>query len=450
MSDQNMIAWEKGADGVVVLTMDDPDQSANTMNELFQTSFKATVDRLEAEKDDLNGVVITSAKKTFFAGGDLHLLISAKKEDAPQITALLDGIKADMRRLETLGKPVVAAINGSALGGGLEIALSCHHRVALDAKGIEIGLPEATLGLLPGAGGVTRTVRMLGIADALLKVLLQGQRHKPAAALETGLVHELVTDPADLVVKAKEWIAANPEAVQPWDVKGYKIPGGTPSNPKFAMNLPAFPANLRKQTKGANFLAQRNILAAAVEGSQVDLDNATKIETRYLVDLVTGPVSKNMIKAFFFDLQAINKGGSRPSGFEPRAVQKVAVLGAGMMGAGIAYVSARAGIEVILKDVTAESAAKGKAYSEKLLAKAVSRGKMTQEKADEVLARITPTDSADDCAGADLVVEAVFEDPALKKKVFGEVEQLLAPDALLGSNTSTLPITGLAEGVTRP
>ena len=385
MSEKNMFGWDKGDDGVVVLTMDDPDQSANTMNELFETSFAATVDRLEAEKNDITGVVITSAKKTFFAGGDLNLLISAKQEDAAKVTELLDGIKANMRRLETLGKPVVAAINGSALGGGLELALACHHRVALDAKGIEIGTPEATLGLLPGGGGVTRTVRMLGIADALLKVLLQGQRHKPAAALETGLVDELVTDPADLLVKAREWIAANPEAVQPWDVKGHKIPGGTPSNPKFAANLPAFPANLRKQLKGANFPAQRNILAAAVEGSQVDFDTASRIESRYFVSLATGQIAKNMIQAFFFDLQAINKGASRPGGYAPRKVEKVAVLGAGMMGAGIAYVSARAGIDVVLKDVTLEAAEKGKAYSEKLVAKGVSRGKLTQEKADELL-----------------------------------------------------------------
>ncbi|MGH2601517.1 MAG: 3-hydroxyacyl-CoA dehydrogenase NAD-binding domain-containing protein, partial [Dehalococcoidia bacterium] len=450
MSEKNMFGWTQGDDGIVVLTMDDPDQSANTMNELFEKSFAATVDRLEAEKDDIAGVVITSAKKTFFAGGDLNLLISAKKEDAAKVAELLDGIKANMRRLETLGTPVVAAINGSALGGGLEIALACHRRIAVDGKGIEIGTPEATLGLLPGAGGVTRTVRMLGIADALLKVLLQGQRHKPAQALEVGLVDELVASPDELVGKAKEWIAANPEAAQPWDKPGYKIPGGTPSNPKFAANLPAFPANLRKQTKGANFPAQRNILSAAVEGAQVDFDTASKIETRYLVDLVTGQVAKNMIQAFFFDLQAINKGASRPDGYPQRLVNKVAVLGAGMMGAGIAYVSARNGIEVILKDVSQEGATQGKAYSQKLLDKAVSRGKLTQEKADEILARITPTDKVEDCAGADLVVEAVFEDPELKKRVFGETEKVLAPDALLGSNTSTLPITDLATGVTRP
>ncbi|MGH3747132.1 MAG: 3-hydroxyacyl-CoA dehydrogenase family protein, partial [Micromonosporaceae bacterium] len=254
----------------------------------------------------------------------------------------------------------------------------------------------------------------------------------------------------EMMREARAWIAANPEAVQPWDVKGHKIPGGTPSNPKFAMNLPAFPANLRKETKGANYPAQRNILSAVVEGSQVDFDTASKIETRYLVELVTGQVSKNMIKAFFFDLQAIAKGASRPDGYPQRKVNKVAVLGAGMMGAGIAYVSARNGIDVILKDVSLESAQKGKAYSAKLLDKAVSRGKLTAEKRDEVLARITPTDDPADCAGADLMVEAVFEDPALKKQVYAEVEPHFAPDALLGSNTSTLPITGLAEGVGRP
>ncbi|EWC60944.1 Enoyl-CoA hydratase [Actinokineospora spheciospongiae] len=446
---ENMIKWESDADGIVVLTMDDPNQSANTMNDTFRESFGPTVDRLEAEKDSITGVVITSAKKTFFAGGDLNQLGKAGPEDAAAITERVDEMKAQLRRLEQLGKPVVAAINGAALGGGYEIALATHHRVALDARGSEIGLPEVSLGLLPGGGGVSRTVRLLGIQSALLNVLLQGQRHKPAKAKELGLVDELVSTPEELLATAKAWVKANPEAVQPWDVKGYRIPGGTPSSPSFAANLPAFPANLRKQLKGAPMPAPRNILAAAIEGSQVDLDNATKIETQYFVDLVCGQVSKNMIKAFFFDLQAINKGNSRPDGQPKYTARKVAVLGAGMMGAGIAYSSARAGIEVVLKDVTIEAAQKGKAYSEKILAKAVGRGKLTQEKADEVLARITPTADPQDVAGVDLVVEAVFESPELKKKVFGEVEDLVAPDALLGSNTSTLPITLLSEGVKR-
>jgi 3-hydroxyacyl-CoA dehydrogenase/enoyl-CoA hydratase/3-hydroxybutyryl-CoA epimerase len=448
MSD-NMIRWEQDADGIVTLTMDDPDQSANTMNEAYSTSMHATVERLYAEQGSITGVVLTSAKKTFFAGGDLKLMSKTGKADAAAITERANAMKADLRKLELLPKPVVAAINGAALGGGLEIALACKYRIALDAKGSQIGLPEVTLGLLPGGAGVVRTVRLLGIQNALLNVLLQGQRHKPAKAKEIGLVHEVVATPEEMITGAKAWIKANPDAVQPWEVKGYKIPGGTPSNPSFAANLPAFPSNLRKQLKGANMPAPRNIMAAAVEGSQVDFDTASLIETRYFVDLLTSQVAKNMIKAFFFDLQHINSGGSRPDGYEKYTAQKALVLGAGMMGAGIAYSCARAGIEVVLKDVTLEAAEKGKNYSVKILEKAVSRGKLTQDKADEVLARITPTEKPEDAAGCDLVIEAVFEDPALKHKVFQEIESFVNPDALLGSNTSTLPITGLAEGVQR-
>jgi 3-hydroxyacyl-CoA dehydrogenase / enoyl-CoA hydratase / 3-hydroxybutyryl-CoA epimerase len=450
MTDLNMINWEQDADGIVTLTMDDPDQGANTMNETFQRSLHATVERLVTEQDGITGVIVTSAKKTFFAGGDLGLLIKATKADASRIEEESLAMKADLRRFETLGVPTVACINGAALGGGLEIALACHRRIALDAKGSEIGLPEVTLGLLPGGGGVARTVRMFGLQKALMEILLQGQRRKPAAALEIGLVDELVATPEEMFASAKAWIAANPESGQAWDVKGYRIPGGTPSTPKFAAMLPAFPANLRKQVKGAPMPAPHHIMAAAVEGSQVDFDNADRIETRYFVDLATGQVSKNMIKAFFFDLQSINKGGSRPEGFEKSTAKKAVVLGAGMMGAGIAYVCARSGMEVILKDVSLESAEKGKAYSQKLLDKAVSRGKMTEAAAATVLDRITATDNAQDAKGADLLVEAVFEDPSLKAKVYAEIEPMLAEDALLASNTSTLPITGLAAGVTRP
>jgi 3-hydroxyacyl-CoA dehydrogenase/enoyl-CoA hydratase/3-hydroxybutyryl-CoA epimerase len=269
---ENMIRWEQDPDGIVTLTMDDPDQSANTMNRRYRDSMKATVERLEAEKDRITGVVITSAKKTFFAGGDLNELIQARPEDAGEVFELSMGLKDPLRRLETLGRPVVAAIGGAALGGGCEIALACHHRIAVDAKGSQIGQPEVSLGLLPGAGGVTRTVRMLGIQTALLSVLLQGQRHRPEKAKEIGLVDELVASTDQAITKAKEWIKAHPEASQPWDVKGFKIPGGTPSSPSFAANLPAFPANLRKQIKGANMPAPKAIMAAAVEGVQVDFD----------------------------------------------------------------------------------------------------------------------------------------------------------------------------------
>ena len=447
------IKWEQDSDGIVVLTLDDPNQSANTMNRDYAESMAATLDRLEAEKDSITGVVITSAKKTFFAGGDLNDLRAAGKDDAPQLAEMVRAGKAQLRRLETLGKPVVAAINGAALGGGLEICLACHHRVALDDPKVKLGFPEVKLGLLPGAGGVVRSVRMFGIVDALMNLLMQGQEVRAGKAKEMGLVDEVVATREELVPAAKAWIKAQPAdepTVQPWDVKGYKIPGGTPSNPKLAQNLPAFPANLRKQLKGANYPAPHHIMAVAVEGAQVDFDNASEIEGRYFVDLLTSQVAKNMIQAFFFDLQRVNGDRDRPEGIEPFRAQKVVVLGAGMMGAAIAYVCAKAGIEVVLKDVSLQAAERGKSYSAGLLEKAVSRGRSTQEQADELLARITPTDDPAAADGADLVIEAVFEDPAVKAQVFGEIEPHLADGALLGSNTSTLPITGLAEGVSRP
>jgi 3-hydroxyacyl-CoA dehydrogenase/enoyl-CoA hydratase/3-hydroxybutyryl-CoA epimerase len=449
MTQNTTIRWEQDETGVVTLLLDDPNQSANTMNQAFRDSLQAVADRLEAERETVRGIVFTSAKKTFFAGGDLKDMIKTGPEDAPYVFEAGMSVKRSLRRIETLGKPVVAAINGAALGGGYEIALACHHRIALDASGSRIGLPEVTLGLLPAAGGVTRTVRLLGISDALLKVLLQGMQYHPRRALEAGLVHEIAETPEEMQAKARAFIDAHPESRQPWDTPGYKIPGGTPASPRFAANLPAFPANLRKQTGGAPYPAPRNILAAAVEGSQVDFETAQVIEARYFTELVMGQTAKNMIQAFFFDLQAVNAGRSRPKDPKPRKVKKVAVLGAGMMGAGIAYSCARAGIDVILKDVTAEAAEKGKAYSAGLLAKALAKGRTTEAKRDRLLARITPTADAADLAGCDAVIEAVFEDQALKHKVFQEVEGVVAPDALLCSNTSTLPITLLAEGAQR-
>jgi 3-hydroxyacyl-CoA dehydrogenase/enoyl-CoA hydratase/3-hydroxybutyryl-CoA epimerase len=450
MAESTTIRYERGDDGIVVLTLDDPNQSANTMNAAYVASMGATVERLEAEKEEIKGVVLTSAKKTFFAGGDLNDLKQVRPEHAAELAEGLRVVKGQLRRLETLGVPVVAAINGAALGGGLEIALATHHRIAVDDPKVKLGFPEVKLGLLPGGGGVVRSVRMFGIADALMKLLLQGKELRPDKALEMGLVGEVVATQDDLVPAAKAWIEANPEAVQPWDAQGYKMPGGTPSNPKLAQNLPAFPSNLRKQLKGANYPAPHHIMAAAVEGAQVDFDNAIEIEGRYFVDLATGQVAKNMIQAFFFDLQEVNGARNRPEEIESFEPSKMVVLGAGMMGAAIAYVSAKAGIEVVLKDVDLEAAERGKGYSQGLVEKAVSRGRMTEEKGAELLARITPTADAADAAGAELVIEAVFEDPAVKAQVFAEIEPHLAEGALLGSNTSTLPITDLAEGVSRP
>ncbi|MEU8520897.1 3-hydroxyacyl-CoA dehydrogenase NAD-binding domain-containing protein [Streptomyces sp. NBC_01216] len=450
MTESTTIRWEQDETGIVTLVLDDPTQSANTMNQAFRESIAAVAERVVAERDSIRGIIYTSAKKTFFAGGDLKDMMRVGPEQAQQVFDTGTAIKASLRAIETIGKPVVAAVNGAALGGGYEIALASHHRVALDAPGSRIGLPEVTLGLLPAGGGVTRTVRLMGIADALLKVLLQGNRYSPRRALENGLVHEVAATPEELMAKARAFIDAHPESRQPWDVKGYKIPGGTPANPRFAADLPAFPANLRKQLNGAPYPAPRNILACAVEGAQVDFETALTIEARYFTELVTGQTAKNMIQAFFFDLQAVNSGANRPRGVEPRPVRKVAVLGAGMMGAGIAYSCARAGIEVVLKDVSAEAAARGKEYAEKLLAKALARGRTTEARRDALLARITPTADPADLAGCDAVIEAVFEDTGLKHKVFQEIQDVVEPDALLCSNTSTLPITVLAEGVSRP
>ena len=441
-------------DAIAHLVLDDPTQSANTMNDAYVAAMADAVAQLrdDASSGTVVGAVVSSAKKTFFAGGDLEALVAGTREDAQRFFDQAEAVKAALRALETSGVPVVAAINGAALGGGLEIALASHHRIAADGR-YDIGLPEVSLGLLPGGGGVTRVVRLLGLQEGLTRVLMTGARFRPGAARDLGLVHEVV--PGDeLMERAEAWIHEHAgdetAATQPWDRRGYRMPGGTPSTPSLAAILPSFPASLRKQLKGAPVLAPRHIMSAAVEGAAVDFDTASRIESRYFVDLVTGQQSTNMTQAFFFDLGAINRGASRPSAVPPTRASKVAVVGAGMMGAGIAYVAAKAGLEVVLKDVSDEAAQGGKAYSEKLVAKQVQRGRSSEEQAAALLARITPTSDYADLAGADFVVEAVFESIDLKHRVFAEVEPAVAPDALLGSNTSTLPITSLAEGVARP
>jgi 3-hydroxyacyl-CoA dehydrogenase/enoyl-CoA hydratase/3-hydroxybutyryl-CoA epimerase len=447
------IRYDVANDGIVTLTLDDPSATVNTMNEAYVASMASVLDRLETELDHIAGVIVTSAKTTFFAGADLKAMMQATPDDAQLVFDEVELVKSQFRRLELLGRPVVAAINGSALGAGLEIALACHRRIAVDDNRIQLGFPEVTLGLLPGAGGVTRTVRMFGLQDALTKVLLQGTRMKPAQAKSIGLVDDLVSSPDDLIIGARAWILEHQGdqevASQPWDRPGYRLPGGTPATPKLAAILPSFPANLRKQLKGAPYPAPRAILASAVEGSQVDFETATRIESRYLVSLVTGPIAKNMIQAFFFDLQHINSGGSRPAGVPAYTAKRVAVLGAGMMGAGIAHECARAGMEVVLKDVSDDAASKGKAHSAALLDKQLAKGRISSTNRDDVLDRIRTTTDPADVAGCDLVIEAVFESAELKRRVFAEIEDVVESDALLASNTSTLPITDLAKGVRR-
>ena len=442
------IHYNLGSDQILTLTIDMPGQSANTMNADFRAALTETVGKVKSDLDTIRGIIVTSAKKTFFAGGDLKELHKVTREDASAFEDMVNGMKAEMRVLETSGKPIVAAINGSALGGGLEICLACHHRVVLDDDKIQLGLPEVTLGLLPGGGGTQRLPRMIGL-EAAFPFLMEGKKVNPKAALKAGIVDELASSIDDMMAKARAFIDANPKSQQPWDQKTFKFPGGAPHHPAMAQKLAIAPAMLKQKTKGC-YPAPERILSAAVEGAQVDFDNGSLIETRYFAELVIGQVAKNMTGTFWFQLNAVNAGESRPAGVEKETFRKVGVLGAGMMGAGIAYSTANRGVDVVLKDVSAENAEKGKAYSEKLLAKKVSRGRMTEVQKAEVLDRITATDSADDLEGCDLVIEAVFEDSNLKAKVTQEAEAKLAENGLFASNTSTIPITQLAKASARP
>lgn len=437
------INYTTGADGIMIAAIDMPGQSVNTMNVAFDSLLSDLVRAVESGKDSLKGVIITSGKETFFAGGDLKRILAIAKGDEKTAFDMVESIKAAFRKLETKGVPLVAAINGSALGGGYELALACHHRIALRNPKTEIGLPEVTLGLLPGAGGVTRLVRTLGLEKAL-GFLMEGKRVGVDQALDAGLIDAIADTPDAMLEAAKAWIAANPGPTKPWDAKGFKLPGGDPSHPKIMQMLMVAPSVLYQKTRGL-LPAPEAILATATEGAQVDFETACRIESRAFANLATSSVAKNLISTFFFGMSAVNGGANRPKGQEKRSFSKIGVLGAGMMGAGIAYVAAKEGIEVVLKDVSAEKAATGKDYSRKLLDHAIAKGRMTAEKKEAILSRILATGNAADLAGCELVIEAVFENQDLKAKVTREVEEYLPAGVIVGSNTSTLPIARLAK-----
>ncbi|PXX47766.1 3-hydroxyacyl-CoA dehydrogenase NAD-binding domain-containing protein [Undibacterium pigrum] len=438
-----MINYSKDEQQIVTLSIDMPGMSVNTMNAAFRDALASAVARLEEEKEQLSGIILTSGKESFFAGGDLRELISI--QDAKACLEMVEKNKAVLRRLEKLGKPVVAAINGSTLGGGLELALACHYRVALENPKAKIGFPEVTLGLLPGAGGVVRTVRMLGLQEAM-PYLLEGKQISPTAAVKAGLVHALASSHEDMLQQARAWILANPQAQQPWDDAAYKLPGGAANSAKLLPMIMVAPAMLREKTRG-NYPAPEAILAAMVEGAQVDFDNALKIEGRYFTHLATGQVAKNMIGTLFFQMQEISSGKSRPRDIAKSKVSKLGVIGAGMMGAGIAAVSAARGIATILKEQTLEKAEQGKTNIANGLHKKVGQGRLSAEKAATQLELIQPTASASDFSGCDLIIEAVFENRELKATVTSEAESMLAVDGIMASNTSTLPISGLAKAV---
>ncbi|TKB54557.1 3-hydroxyacyl-CoA dehydrogenase NAD-binding domain-containing protein [Ferrimonas aestuarii] len=442
----NSVRIEQDQSGIVHLILDKQGASANLMDDAFRADMAKAV--IELGQLDYPGIIIRSAKSTFFAGGDLVKIAGVTKDNADEFYQMVESIKASLRALETGGKPVVACINGAALGGGWEIALACHYRIALNHKAVKVGLPEVTLGLLPGGGGVARTVRKFGLEQAM-PLLTEGKQFSAEQAQNIGLIEALATDEAEMLVMAKAFIEANPQISQPWDQKGFRLPGGSPSSPKLAPMLAVAPAVLKQKTKGV-LPAPEAILSAMAEGAQVDFDTACRIESRYFVELVTGQVAKNFINTFWFQLNEVKAGASRPDGIAPSKVTKVGVLGAGMMGAGIAYSAAKRGIEVVLKDISLAAAQRGKDYSARLLDKQIQRGRSSEQQKAALLQRITPTDSADALAGCDLVIEAVFEDRGLKAKVTQEAEAQISESALFASNTSTLPITGLAQASSRP
>jgi 3-hydroxyacyl-CoA dehydrogenase/enoyl-CoA hydratase/3-hydroxybutyryl-CoA epimerase len=441
---------EKDTDGIVELIFDQQGKSVNVMGDEYAQEMPKALDELEAQKGEITGVYIRSGKPgQFFAGGDITQMLEMDlNPDDTERKRMFDGIvaaKAPLRRLEALGVPVVVGINGAALGGGFEIALACHHRIALDDKSVQVGLPEAMLGLMPGAGGIVRMVRLLGMQEALT-LISTGKRLKAAQALEKGLIHELAASEEDMSAKAKAWIKANPQAQQPWEQPGYSIPGGSPGDPATQALTYFGPVNVMVQTWG-NMPAQQVIMSAVIDSARVDYDTAHTIEARYFQRLLLDQVARNMMTTFFLQMNKMDAGASRPAGVEKTNVKKLGILGAGVMGAGIAFNASKMGIDVVLKDLTIENAEKGKTYAAGACEKTRS---IDEAQAKVIMARIQPTADVNDLADCDLVIEAVFEDRGVKAAVTKETEAVLASSAIFASNTSALPITELAQASVRP
>jgi 3-hydroxyacyl-CoA dehydrogenase / enoyl-CoA hydratase / 3-hydroxybutyryl-CoA epimerase len=451
------IKFDLDSDGIALLTIDVPNQTMNVITPQFTMDLMALVDKI-ATDDAIKGAVITSGKPTaFMAGADLKGMGSTMatsaddgKSRAAKMFERQSSLNLLFRKMETCGKPFATAMNGLALGGGLEVCLATHYRVALDNPKITFGLPEVLVGLLPGAGGTQRLPRLIGVMPAL-PYLLQGKNMSSQEAKGFGLVADLAATTEEAVAKCKAWVKANPKAVQPWDVKGFKFPAGGAGqfNPNFVQTFIGGIGMVQKETLGL-MNAPKAILSCVYEGAQLPMDKAVRIESKYFTKLFLDAQAGNMVRSLFVNKQAAEKGARRPKNVEKNPTKKVAMLGAGLMGAGIAMVSAKAGMEVILLDRDMASAEKGKQYTADRLAKDVARGKSTQARADEILARIVPTDNYDMLKGCDLVIEAVFEDRALKADVTKKVEAVLGADTIFGSNTSTLPITGLAEAWSKP
>jgi 3-hydroxyacyl-CoA dehydrogenase/enoyl-CoA hydratase/3-hydroxybutyryl-CoA epimerase len=440
----NAVQLTLGDDGILVATMNLPGRPMNVVGDELMGGIAAAMEKLADPA--VKGLILTSGKADFCAGGDLDRMSKWTKPEEPFEGSM--AMKKVLRALETQGKPVVAAINGHALGGGLEIALGCHARIVIDDPKLKLGQPEVKLGLLPGGGGTQRLPRLVGI-QAAMQICCEGNDIAPAKAQAMGLVTELAKDRDDLMAKARAWIVANPKAKQPWDSPKFRIPGGDSRSPAVVQMLAIGPSIASAKSWG-NYPAITHIMSSIFEGCLLDFDPACVVESRYFAACATSPEAKNIINTLWFQLNAIKKGASRPAGVAPQKVKKLGVLGAGMMGGGIAYVSARAGIDVVLLDTSQEAADRGKAYSQGLLDKAVKKGRSTPEKRDALLAKITAGTDFALLQGCDLVIEAVFEDRAIKADVTQRAEAQIAATAVFASNTSTLPITGLAKASARP
>lgn len=435
---------ERDDEGIITVSIDQSDRKMNVIGDGFNDAFATVTDSFIGD-DSAKGLILTSAKNSFVVGADIDQLSNI--QTAQQAFDLVEELKGSLRRLETAGKPVVAAMTGTALGGGLELALACHYRIAIDSPKTKLGLPEVKLGLLPGGGGTQRLPRLVGIQKSL-ELMTQGKELRPKAAMDIGLIDAIATDNEDMLAQAKAWIKANPQAKQPWDKKGFKIPGGDSKHPKVVQVFSIAPAMANQKSHG-NYPAITHIMSCVFEGCIVDIDTGLELESRYFAACVLSPESRNMISTLWTQLNNIKKGQSRPDSFERYQTKKVGILGAGMMGAGIAYVTAKVGIDVVLLDTDIAGAEKGKAYSETILDKAISRKRSTEDKKQALLARIKPTVSYDDLKDCDLIIEAVFENREIKAKCTEQAEAVIPETAVYASNTSTLPITGLAEASQR-
>ena len=431
--------------GTSIFTLNQPGTSVNLITRELMVAFEDAIDQAFAD-DSVKSILITSAKRDFMVGADLRMIMDLNSPE--EIHALATRLNAVFRKLETGGKPVACILNGSALGGGLELALACHYRVAVNNPKLQLGLVEVQVGLMPGGGGTQRLPRLIGIIPSM-QPLLEGRKYNPTKALEMGMIHEVADTYEDAMSKAQAWLASNPEPLQPWDRDKYRIPGGDVRHMRNVETM-AGTAGVLLQKTFHNYPSPTAIMNAVYEGLQLPFDRGIEVEVSYFTHCASSPEATNMIRSLFVNMVAAKSGAGRPKDIPRQDINKVGILGAGMMGAGIAYESARAGIEVILKDVSAEGAEKGKDYTRNLLAKGVSKGKLSLEQSEQILDRIKTTADPKDLEGCDLVVEAVFENRELKAKVTKESESVLAPEAIFASNTSTLPISGLAEASVRP